>query len=216
VTPAFREPATAALVERDPQLVTRWRSVDPAQVPVARRLRKMVEVAALLTPALILYLLFVMLPVVQAVYYSLFHWNGLEPLNRFIGLANYQRALGDPVFRLALSHNAIIVGLSIAVQLPLGLSLALLLNRRLLGRSALRMVIFAPYVLSEVVTGVAGLLMLQPGGLVDRVFQGLGLGHLVRLWVGDPNVVLYTLFVVVTWKYIGFAVILFLAGLQGS
>ena len=58
----------------------------------------MVEVAALLTPALILYLLFVMLPVVQAVYYSLFHWNGLEPLNRFIGLANYQRALGDPVF----------------------------------------------------------------------------------------------------------------------
>jgi raffinose/stachyose/melibiose transport system permease protein len=179
------------------------------------RFRKSAEIILLLAPALALYLVFVLLPVVQAGYYSLFHWNGIERLTDFAGLDNYRQALGDPVFRSALTHNAIFAVLSLAVQLPLGLALALLLNRRLHGRSVLRAVIFAPYVLSEVVTGVAWLLMLQPDGLVDSAFRAVGLGDLVQLWVGDPSVVLYTLFVVATWKYIGFAVILFLAGLQG-
>lgn len=184
-------------------------------IPIARRLRKPVEIALLLAPALVLYVVFVLLPVVQAAYYSLFRWNGIDPLDDFVGLDNYRRALSDPVFHGAISHNMIIVVLSLAIQLPLSLALALLLNRRIRGRSALRMVIFAPYVLSEVVTGVLWLLLLQPDGTVDWVLQRIGLGGLVQLWLGDLDVVLYTMFVVITWKYIGFGIILFLAGLQG-
>ncbi len=74
---------------------------------------------------------------------------------------------------------------------------------------------FAPYVLSEAVTAVMWLIILQPDGLVDQVFKHVGLGSLITTWLANTHVVLYTLFVVITWKYIGFGVILLLAGLQG-
>lgn len=72
-----------------------------------------------------------------------------------------------------------------------------------------------PYVLAEVVAGVVWVLLLQPNGLVDAVVEGVGLGGLTQLWLGDPDVALGTVMVVLTWKYLGLAVILFLAGLQG-
>jgi len=177
--------------------------------------RKRVEIGLFLAPAILLYLGFVVVPMLMAVFYSGFKWNGLEPLNNFVGLDNYQRALSDPVFRGAIWHNLVFILLSLVIQLPIGLGLALLVNRKMRGRSALRMILFAPYVLSEVVTAVAWLLILQPDGPVDVLMQKVGLGHYVQLWLADGNLVLYTLFVVITWKYIGFAIILFLAGLQG-
>jgi raffinose/stachyose/melibiose transport system permease protein len=105
--------------------------------------------------------------------------------------------------------------LSLAFQLPLALSVALLLNRRLRGRSLLRLIFFTPYVLSEAITAVIFLQILQPNGLADEFLRSIGLGGLVQLWLADLSLVFYTLFVVITWKYIGFAIILFLAGLQG-
>ena len=93
--------------------------------------------------------------------------------------------------------------------------MALLLNRPLRGRTALRLMIFVPYVLAEVVAGVIWLLMLQPRGVVDAILQTFGLEWARQLWLGDQKIALYTVFVVLTWKYIGFAIILFLAGLQG-
>jgi raffinose/stachyose/melibiose transport system permease protein len=177
--------------------------------------RRRVEIGLFVAPALLLYLAFVLLPIGLAGYYSFWHWNGLGPLNDFIGLDNYGRAFSDDVFRGAILHNGILVALSVLIQLPLGLALALLLNGRLRGRAALRMVYFAPYVLSEVITAVIWLLMLQPDGLVDKALRLVGLGGLVHLWLADVHLVLYTMFVVITWKYHGFAIILFLAGLQG-
>ena len=179
------------------------------------RLRTRLELAFLLGPGLVLFALFVLVPIGVAGYYSLYSWNGFGPLTDFVGLSNYVEAFSGEVFRGAIGHNLIIASLSIIVQLPLSIGLALLLNRRLRGRAFLRMVVFAPYVLSEAVTAVIWLLMLQPGGFVDQVLQGAGLGWLVRQWLADPAIVLYTLFVVITWKYIGFGVILLLAGLQG-
>ncbi len=177
--------------------------------------RRRVELGAFLAPALIVYALFVIVPVLMAAYYSFFNWNGLEPLNRFIGFDNYKRAFEDPVFRGAVEHNLTIAALSVIVQLPVAFGLALLLNRRLPGRSVLRLIVFAPYVLSEVITAVTWSLLLQPDGGVDHFMKTIGLGRFVQLWLGDPNVVLYTVFFVVTWKYIGFGIILLLAGLQG-
>lgn len=179
------------------------------------RLRERVEIGLFISPALALYVLFVLLPIGLAAYYGFYHWNGLGPVSDFIGLDNYARAFQDDVFHMAVVHNFTLVGLSLVVQLPIGLGLALLLNRRLRGRAALRLVFFAPYVLSEVITAVIWLLMLQPDGLVDAILRGLGLGGLVHLWLADVRIVLYTMFVVITWKYLGFGIILFLAGLQG-
>jgi raffinose/stachyose/melibiose transport system permease protein len=177
--------------------------------------RRRGEIALFLAPALVLYAAFVIVPMVLAVYYSLFNWNGLGPLDKFIGLDNYTRALGDPVFRAAVGHNAFIVVASVVIQLPLAIGLALLLNRRLRGRAILRMVLFAPYVLSEVVTAVAWQLILQPSGPINDLLKGIGLESWAQLWLADRDLVIYSLFIVITWKYLGFGIVLFLAGLQG-
>jgi raffinose/stachyose/melibiose transport system permease protein len=168
-----------------------------------------------LAPALLVYVAFVLLPVALAAVYSFFNWNGLSALDRFIGFDNYVRALTDPVFQAAIGHNLGIVGLSLLIQGPIAIGVALLLNRPLRGRAVIRLLIFVPYVLSEVVAGLSWKLLLQPQGPFDGVIQAIGLGELRQLWLADQNVVFWTLFVVLSWKYLGFAIILFLAGLQG-
>jgi raffinose/stachyose/melibiose transport system permease protein len=179
------------------------------------RLRKRLELTLLLGPALLLFAGFVLVPIGIAGFYSLFEWNGFGALDDFVGFGNYADAFAGDVFRGAIGHNLIIAGLSIVVQLPLSIGLALLLNRKLPGRAVLRSLVFAPYVLSEAITAVIWLLMLQPGGFVDRLLESVGLGGLVQQWLADPGIVLYTLFAVITWKFIGFGIILLLAGLQG-
>jgi raffinose/stachyose/melibiose transport system permease protein len=176
---------------------------------------KWVTISLFLVPALAVYLLFVLFPVVQAAHYSLYKWNGLQPLTDFIGLKNYATALNSSTFITAVSNNLLVIVLSLALQIPFSLSLAVLLNRRFRGRSIFRLIFFLPYVLSEAVTGVVFSLLLQPGALVDSGLKGAGLGGLIQDWLGDPNFVMITLFIIVSWKYFGFHMILLLAGLQG-
>ena len=155
-----------------------------------------------------------MFPIVQSTRYSLYDWNGLESLDDFVGLDNFKRAFDDELFRDALRHNGIIVVLSLAIQIPISLGLALLLNSRIRGRALLRTLFFAPYVLSEVVTGVVWRQILRPDGLLDRILISVGAEGMVHEWLADPDIVLYSLFFVITWKYFGFHMILLLAGLQ--
>jgi raffinose/stachyose/melibiose transport system permease protein len=151
----------------------------------------------------------------EAARLSLFDWNGYGPVEDFVGLDNFRRALGDAKFLEAMRHNGVLVILSLAIQGPIAIGLALLLNRRFRGRAVLRTIFFAPFILSEAVAAVIWVLMLQPRGLVDQTMQLAGLGGFVQLWLADVDIVLYTLFVVISWKYIGLAIVLFLAGLQG-
>ena len=176
--------------------------------------RAWIGVLPFLVPALVLYIVFVLFPILQAVRFSLFKWNGLTPLTDFIGLANYERALADPAFVGAIGHNAIIVLLSIVIQIPFALGLALVLNRRFRGRSVLRLLFFVPYVISEVITGIVWQLLLQPAGPIDGAMSAVGLGDLYQPWLADPSTVLLALFVIISWKYFGFHMILLLAGLQ--
>jgi raffinose/stachyose/melibiose transport system permease protein len=166
-------------------------------------------------PALALYALFVLFPIVQAARFSVFDWNGLKAMDHFVGLANFQRALGDPVFLGAVSHNAFIIILSLAVQIPLALSLALILNRRFRGRAILRLIFFAPYVIAEVITAIVWSLLLQPNGLAEHLMTAIGLGDAYEPWLASRDTVLIAMFFIITWKYFGFHMILLLAGLQG-
>ncbi len=174
------------------------------------------SVALFLAPALGLYLLFVLVPIATGAYYSLFKWNGLKPLTDFIGLGNYQRAIADPLFTGAVFHNALIVVLSLGVQIPFALALAVFLNSRFPGRALFRVIFFLPYVISEVITAILFYLLLQPDGMVNSVLRWGGLGGFASDWFGDLGLVMVpTLFVVISWKYFGFHMILLLAGLQG-
>jgi raffinose/stachyose/melibiose transport system permease protein len=179
------------------------------------KLRRRLELALLITPALVLFAGFVLLPIIIATYYSFYSWTGFGPLNDFVGLHNYTFALKDPFFRQSVLHNVIIAGLSVVIQLPISIALALLLNQQFRGRTFVRLAVFAPYVLSEATTAVMWSLMLQPDGFVDQTMKAFGLGGLVHQWLASPSIVLYTIFVVLTWKYIGFGIILLIAGLQG-
>lgn len=173
------------------------------------------EIAILVGPALLVFLAFVIFPVVMAAYYGFFRWQGYGPATDFVGLQNYLIIFQDPSFHDALRHNAIIVVLSLLLQGPAAIFLALLLNRKMRGQSIIRVLIFVPYVISEVVVGTGWSLMLQTSGAVNAMLEKLGLGFLQADWLSDPNVAIWTLMIIITWKYIGFAVILFLAGLQG-
>jgi raffinose/stachyose/melibiose transport system permease protein len=176
---------------------------------------KWLTIGLFLVPALALYGLFVLLPIVQAAHYSLYKWNGLQPLTDFIGLKNYQVALSSNVFRGAIGNNLFVVALSLAIQIPFSLLLAVMLNRHFWGRRAFRLLFFLPYVLSEAVTGIVFRLLLQPHAFIDTTLTGVGLGTLVQDWLGDSNIVMLTMFVIISWKYFGFHMILMLAGLQG-
>jgi len=156
------------------------------------KLRKKTELTILLAPALILFVGFVFIPIVIAAYYSFYNWSGYGPLNDPIGFRNYSYAFKDPAF----------------------IGIALLLNRKFFGRGFLRTVVFAPYVLPPAVTGVMWSLILQPGGFADQVLKSFGLGGLVQLWLANVHIVLLTVFVVLTWQYLGFGIVLLLAGLQ--
>ena len=177
--------------------------------------RKRLQIAGFAGPALIVYLTFVLLPVFLAAYYSFFNWNGLGPMDRFIGFDNYARVLTDAKFHQAVGNTFFVLILSLLIQGPLAISIALLFNRKMYLRSALRLLIFVPYVLSEITAGLAWSLILQPDGALAGYLDDLGLSDLKALWLADTDLVMWTMFGILTWKYLGFAIILMLAGLQG-
>jgi len=215
--PATRTAAATAVNPGATGHATAW-SVAPGprgRAASSNEWRKRLEIAFFVAPALLLFALFVVVPVVQAARYSVFKWNGLGPLDDFVGLQNYANALADTIFQRAITNNLTIAALSIAIQLPIGLLIALLLNRKFRGQTAMRVIVFVPYVLAEVVAGVVWKLMLQPEGAVNAFLEGIGLGAFTQLWVGDSDVALWTVMAVLTWKYVGLAIVLLLAGLQG-
>jgi len=176
---------------------------------------KWLTIGLFLLPALVLYLVFVIIPIIQAAHFSLYKWNGLGPLEDFIGLKNYQIALASDVFWQAVGNNVLIIVLSLLLQIPFSLGLAILLNRRFPGRAIFRLLFFVPYVLSEAITGIVFSLLLQPDALVDSGLSTVGLEGLIQDWLGNTVIVMITLFVIISWKYFGFHMILLLAGLQG-
>jgi raffinose/stachyose/melibiose transport system permease protein len=154
-------------------------------------------------------------PIAVGIYYSLYNWDGYGPVTDFIGLKNYMFAFKSDEFITAILHTLLLTGLALVLQGPLALGIALLLNRKFFGRGFMRLVIFAPYVLPPAVTAVMWSLLLQPDGFVDQVLRAVGLGGEVQFWLANQHVVLYTNFVVLTWQYLGFGIVLLLAGLQG-
>ncbi|MFC4586841.1 carbohydrate ABC transporter permease [Sphaerisporangium corydalis] len=209
-----------ALTDVRPEILTRSpRGGRPPVTPSARgrRARGLVTVTLFLLPALVLFGLLVLAPIAVAMYTSVFKWNGLGGLpSDFIGLDNFTRAFGDEVFVGDLRRGLVLIVLSILIQLPLSLAIAMLLNQKMRGRAFYRLLFFAPYVLSEVITGVLFTMILSPDtGLANQILGAVGLDSLRSSWLAEPSTVMMSLFLVMTWKYFGFHMILYLAGRQG-
>jgi len=174
------------------------------------------EVIGFTAPALVLFFMFIVWPMIRAVEFSFFRWKGFGPLVDFVGLKNYVSVLTNDVFIGALLNNLFVVVMSIVIQLPVGIAVALLLNRKMRFQGILRMIVFVPYVLAEVIAGVVWFQLLQPQyGVIDSILGMVGIQGPEQGFLGDPKYAMWTVMVVLTWKYLGLAIILFLAGLQG-
>ncbi|MCL4394952.1 MAG: sugar ABC transporter permease [Chloroflexi bacterium] len=169
-----------------------------------------------LLPAVVMFLLFLVFPVLQAGYFSLFDWNGFGTPTDWVGLDNFRSILADTVFARAVGNGLLIAGLSLVVQLPLSLGIAIMVGRDLPGRVFFRTMFFLPYVLSEVMTALIWLVLLNPSpdrGFVNALMTLLP-GVKAIPWLGSPDTVMFAIFIVLTWKYFGFHMLLYMAGLQ--
>ncbi|QXT62357.1 sugar ABC transporter permease [Tessaracoccus palaemonis] len=192
------------------------RPASPARTRRPRDWRMALEVIGFTAPALVLFFMFIVWPMIRAVEFSFFRWKGFGPLVDFVGLKNYVSVLTNDVFVGALLNNLFVVVMSIVIQLPVGIAVALLLNRKMRFQGILRMIVFVPYVLAEVIAGVVWFQLLQPQyGVIDSILGMVGIQGPEQGFLGDPKYAMWTVMVVLTWKYLGLAIILFLAGLQG-
>jgi raffinose/stachyose/melibiose transport system permease protein len=188
----------------------------PRKTSSARRLQDKLTIVLFLLPAIVLFSIFLVYPIFQSVYYSLFSWKGFGPAVDFIGLNNFKRILTDWIFIKAVGNGLLIVVLSLTIQLPLSLALALMVGRNLRGRAFFRTIFFMPYVLSEVITGIMWLILYNPDskrGFINALLTLIP-GLKAQPWLGDTRTVLLAIFVVLTWKYFGFHMLLYMAGLQ--
>ena len=180
------------------------------------RRRQFPVLVLLLGPALILFTLLVVVPVFQAMVYSLYKWNGLGPMVDFRGWNNFLQLTSDPVFGKALIHNLIIVVVSLIVEIPLALAAALVIGRSTFKLAVLfRTLFFLPYVLSEVITGILWQFLYHPQyGLVKAVYAVAAPDQTAPALLGSTDTVLWAILVVIIWKYFGFHMTILIAGLQ--
>lgn len=187
----------------------------PQPASSRRKLVHWLTAVSFQVPALVLFGLLVLLPMLFAVYASFFRWGGFGWPSESIGVDNYSRLFQDPVFLGDLGRGGLLIGLSLLLQLPFALALAVALNQKLRGRAVYRMLFFAPYILSEAITGVLFGMIFAPGqGFADQLLGHIGLAGIGGEWFSEPSTVMATLFLVMTWKYFGFHMMLYLAGLQ--
>ena len=184
--------------------------------PFIRRFQDNLTLILFLAPAFVLFLVFLIYPIFRSAYFSLFNWNGLGPAINFVGLDNFKQILTDQVFLKGIGNSIVIVVLSLALQLPVALALAIMVGRDLPGRAFFRSIFFMPYMISEVITAIIWISMFSPDpqrGFLNALLTLIP-GVQAQNFLGDVNQVMACIFIVLTWKYFGLHMLLFMAGLQ--
>ena len=167
-------------------------------------------------PALVIYLSIVVVPALYSLYLSFHRWRGGSSQKVFVGIGNYvQIFTQDSTFRIAIKNNLIWVVLTLIVTVSVALILALLLNKRFIGRTAVRGVLYFPYILSGVVIGMIWTWVYQPQyGLYNSIIKMINLESFKHSWLADPKTSFYAIYVAALWHNVGQPMVLFLAGLQ--
>jgi multiple sugar transport system permease protein len=165
-------------------------------------------------PGVLIYLCFVLAPIVVSFGYSLTNYNPFNPPTRYTGWDNYRLLLHDELFHTALRVTTILTIIVVVVPNVLGLGVALLLDRRGWLYNALRSVFFTPVILSSVVVSVVWSRLLDNDGPLNRALRSLGVSDPPG-WLSDPDYALYSVASIISWQMLGFCVVVYLAGLQG-
>lgn len=188
------------------------------QNPTARKIRyadrkSLIPLLVFLPPALILFTVFVVLPMIDAASFSFFKWNGYGPLTDFVGLKNYEDVITHRNFGTAVRNSLLVVAVSLMIQLPLAMWCAIALAEKSWHINVLRTLFFLPYMLAEVAAGLIWKFVYDGNyGVLPIIGDTLGtkLPHVL----GDKLWVIPAIMLVITWKYFGFHMMIYIAGLQ--
>ncbi|MFA5369821.1 MAG: sugar ABC transporter permease [Candidatus Omnitrophota bacterium] len=167
-------------------------------------------------PAVLLFCTFHVYPFINVFRYSLFQWDGISPVMKFVGLANFKDVFtADSQWWYSMWHAFYITLLTLLFQNGLALILALACDRAIKGAQTYRMIFFLPPVLSGIVVGLIWQWIYDGNyGLLNYWLTRMGIGHFARAWLADPKTALTCVGVVHMWKGFGWGFIILLAGLQ--
>ncbi|KAB1439697.1 carbohydrate ABC transporter permease [Candidatus Galacturonibacter soehngenii] len=173
-------------------------------------------VCIFLMPSVLLFTMIIMIPIFMSGYYSLLDWDGMTQ-GTFIGLKNYINLFTSPSagFMKTLGNALLLALLSVIIQLPISLVLALLLAKGIRGEGFFVAVFFIPVLISTVVIGQLWLKIYNPEyGIINMTLHFFGLDSYARTWLGDKKTVLLAVFIPILWQYVGYHMLLMYAGIK--
>ena len=175
-----------------------------------------VAILIFMLPATILFTAIIILPIFMSAYYSLLEWNGFTE-GTFVGLQNYIELFTNPSvgFGKTIANAFVFAGLSVFIQLPLALLLALTIGKGIKGERFFMAVFFIPVLLSTTVIGQLWSKIYNPQyGIVNTFLRAVGLEQWCRTWLGDKNTALFACFIPMLWQYVGYHMLLMYAGIK--
>ncbi len=175
-----------------------------------------IAVILFLLPAVLLFVGIIIIPIFLSINYSLYKWDGITE-GTFVGLKNYidlftSKSVGFPK---TLRNALLLAFLSVVIQLPISLFLAIVLARGVKGEKFFVGLFFTPVLISTVVIGQLWMKIYNPDyGLINAGLRALGLDQWTRVWLGDQNTALYAVFIPILWQYVGYHMLLMYAGIK--
>ncbi len=170
-----------------------------------------------LIPAVTICSIFMIIPGIMEFFLSLTDWNGISAKYSFIGLRNFKQIFEDRVFYMAIRNTLIYSFFVVILQHTFSLSLAVIMNRGLKGERFYKTILFLPCLLSTIVVSLAFNFIYNPiNGQLNFLFKSLGLTSLAQTnWLGDPKIALFSIIAVSVWQFVGYCMVIYLAGLKG-
>ncbi|ANE46554.1 hypothetical protein SY83_09995 [Paenibacillus swuensis] len=177
---------------------------------------KKLNLLIFLLPAVLIYTVFQFYPAMSGFYYAFTDWDGFSPDVTFVGADNFKAILDDSLFYTAVKNTLIFTVLVMVLQNALALLFAILLDQKIRGVAFFRTVYFIPALISTAVVGFIWSTILNPViGSWKIFFNAFGLTQIANMdLLGSPNTALYAIIFVMVWNYMGYSMIIYLAGLQ--
>ncbi|MFJ8545831.1 carbohydrate ABC transporter permease [Streptomyces sp. NPDC093586] len=167
-----------------------------------------------IVPAIAIYLFVVVVPSARGAVFSFTDWNGLRADWSLVGADNYAAVFSDRTAQDALINTLVLAVVTMVAQNVVGLLLALGVNSMVKSRYLLRVVFFAPVVLTPLVAGYVWSFLLSPNGAINEALRSVGMDGLAHDWLGDPETALYAIALQIVWQFAGYSMVIYLAGLQ--
>jgi raffinose/stachyose/melibiose transport system permease protein len=167
-------------------------------------------------PALLIFTVAIVLPIIISTYYSLLKWDGIGKAV-FVGLKNYKDLFINNTdgFSKSIVNSFILAGFSVFIQLPIALLLALILARGVKGENLFRTIYFIPVIVSTVVIGQLWMKIYHPNyGMLNIILKNIGLGKFAQAWLANTNTALYAALIPIVWQYIGYHMLLMYASIK--